>query len=95
MNKEWRKLSIERLTAYKNGWRQASEQLPVDIEARLFYVLSRLSTVSANDKSYTVQREVGAIAEKVLEEIPDHPGADITTLFMLMIFPLLQWMHLG
>jgi len=68
------KTEYERLVAYKNAWRQASQQLPEDIEARLFYVLTRLATVSPDDKSYTEQREAGAIAEKVLEEIPDHPG---------------------
>jgi len=68
------KTEYERLTAYKKAWRQANEQLPGDIEARLFHVLSRLATVSPGDKSYSEQREAGAIAEKVLEEIPDHPG---------------------
>jgi tetratricopeptide (TPR) repeat protein len=68
------KSEYERLTAYKNAWRQANEQLPGDIEARLFHVLTRLATVSPGDKSYIVQRDAGAIAEKVLEEIPDHPG---------------------
>ena len=34
----------------------------------------RIATVSPDDKSFIVQRESGAIAEKVLEEIPDHPG---------------------
>jgi tetratricopeptide (TPR) repeat protein len=68
------KTEYERLTAYKNAWRQANEQLPGDIEARLFYVLTRLATVSPDDKSYAEQRDAGAIAEKVLEEIPDHPG---------------------
>ncbi len=68
------KTEYERLVAYKNAWRQASQQLPDDIEARLFHVLTRLATVSPDDKSYTEQREAGAIAEKVLEEIPDHPG---------------------
>jgi tetratricopeptide (TPR) repeat protein len=68
------KTEYERLTEFKKGWRMASAQLPDDIEARLFYVLTRLATVSPDDKSYTEQREAGAIAEKVLEEIPDHPG---------------------
>ena len=64
----------ERLISYKKGWKQASEMLPEDIEARLFHVLTRIATVSPDDKSLTEQREAGAIAEKVLEEIPDHPG---------------------
>jgi len=64
----------ERLTAYKKAWLQAHQQLPGDIEAQLFYVLTMLATVSPNDKSYDVQREAGAIALKTLETIPDHPG---------------------
>jgi tetratricopeptide (TPR) repeat protein len=68
------KSEYERLTAYKNGWKYASEQLPDDIEARLFHVLTRIATISHDDKSFTEQREVGAIAENVLEVIPDHPG---------------------
>ncbi len=68
------KTEYERLIAFKNAWKQASQQLPKDIEARLFHVLMRIATVSPDDKSFIVQRESGAIAEKVLEEIPDHPG---------------------
>lgn len=64
----------ERLAEYKNGWQQAHNQMPDDIEAQLFYVLTMLATVSPNDKSLDVQREAGAIAEKTLEIIPDHPG---------------------
>ena len=68
------KSEYERLIAYKTGWKHASEQLPDDIEARLFHVLTRIATISHDDKSFTEQREVGAIAENVLEVIPDHPG---------------------
>jgi tetratricopeptide (TPR) repeat protein len=64
----------ERLAAYKKAWLQAHQQLPGDLEAQLFHVLTMLATVSPNDKSYDVQREAGAIAEKALEIIPDHPG---------------------
>jgi len=64
----------ERLAEYKNGWQQAHNQLPEDLEAQLFYVLTMLATVSPDDKSYDIQREAGAIAEQSLEVIPDHPG---------------------
>jgi tetratricopeptide (TPR) repeat protein len=71
----WRKKTEqERLAAFKAGWMRAYEQLPEDLESELFYVLTMLATVSPNDKSYVVQREAGAIAEKTLETIPDHPG---------------------
>ena len=39
------KTEYERLIAFKKGWRQASEQLPEDIEARLFHVQVRCQVV--------------------------------------------------
>ena len=63
-----------RLEAFKNGWMTAREELPEDIEARMFSVLTMLATVSPYDKSYKVQREAGETAEKVLDIIPDHPA---------------------
>jgi tetratricopeptide (TPR) repeat protein len=68
------KTEPERLSAYYNGWQLASQELPEDLEAKLFHVLMMLVTVSPGDKSYDVQREAGAIAEQTLEIIPDHPG---------------------
>ncbi len=65
----------ERLIAFNDGWQLASKELPRDIEAKLFSVLSMLAVAPPNDKSYKVQREAGAICEKILETIPDHPGA--------------------
>lgn len=65
----------ERLIDFNDGWQIASRELPDDIEAKMFSVLSVLAIVSPTDKSYKKQREAGAIAEKVLEKIPDHPGA--------------------
>jgi tetratricopeptide (TPR) repeat protein len=64
----------ERLAEYKKAWLQVHRQLPDDLEAQLFYVLTMLATVSPDDKSYDIQREAGAIAENSLEIIPDHPG---------------------
>lgn len=64
----------ERLATFHAGWKVAHEQQPDDIEATLFYGLTKLSTASPADKTYAIQLEVGALAEKVLETIPDHPG---------------------
>jgi tetratricopeptide (TPR) repeat protein len=64
----------ERLIAFNENWQIAKTEMPDDIEARLFSVLTMLSTVSPNDKTYKVQREAGSIAEDVLKTIPDHPG---------------------
>lgn len=64
----------ERLISFEMAWKAAHEQQPDDLEAGLFYALSRLATVSPEDKSFKVQREVGAMAEEALKLIPDHPG---------------------
>lgn len=64
----------ERLISFEMAWKAAHEQQPDDLEAGLFYALSRLATVSPEDKSFMVQREVGAMAEEALKLIPDHPG---------------------
>ena len=69
------KTQPQRLASFDLGWKLASEELPDDLEAQLFHVLTMLATAPPEDKTYKVQREAGAICEKVLETIPDHPGA--------------------
>jgi hypothetical protein len=69
------KTQPQRLASFNEGWKLASEELPDDLEAQLFHVLTMLATAPPGDKTYKVQREAGAICEKVLETIPDHPGA--------------------
>jgi tetratricopeptide (TPR) repeat protein len=64
----------ERLEAFRVGWKTATDELPDDIEAKMFSVLSMLATVSPTDKSYKIQKEAGALAESVLKIIPDHPA---------------------
>lgn len=70
----YNKTEFERLSAFNNGWKIASKILTEDIEARMFSVLTMLATVPPTDKSYSIQREAGDIAENVLEIIPDHPA---------------------
>lgn len=65
----------ERLEAFRIGWKSATDELPDDIEAKMFSVLSMLATVNPTDKSYKVQKEAGAICEEVMKIIPDHPAA--------------------
>lgn len=69
------KTEPERLIAFNNGWQLTKKELPDDIEARMFSVLSMLAVASPYDKTFKVQREAGAICEKVLETFPDNPGA--------------------
>jgi tetratricopeptide (TPR) repeat protein len=69
------KTEPERLVAFNDGWQFARKELPEDIEAKMFSVLSMLATVSPNDKSYKIQLEAGAICEEVMKIYPDHPAA--------------------
>ncbi|MBV6420386.1 MAG: hypothetical protein DAHOPDDO_01628 [Ignavibacteriaceae bacterium] len=69
------KTEPERLEAFRIGWKTAAEQMPDDIEAKMFSVLSMLATVNPTDKSYKEQIEAGAICEEVMKIIPDHPAA--------------------
>jgi tetratricopeptide (TPR) repeat protein len=73
--RENNKSEIERLRAFEEGWAIANESNPDDVEASLFYALASLSTAAMTDKSFAKQKMAGAIAEKVKEEIPQHPGA--------------------
>jgi len=69
------KIKSERLADMQSGWHAAHDQFPDDPEAELFNGLFRLSTASPNDKTYAVQKEVGAMAERLMVKYPDHPGA--------------------
>ncbi len=63
------------LAAMENGWRDVHEAYPDDPEGAAFYALAQLSTVDPTDKTYSKQRQAGALAEQVLARAPDHPGA--------------------
>ena len=65
----------QRLFAFKEGWQTAAKNLPDDIEARLFSVLSMLAVAPQGDKTYKTQIKAGAICEEIMKTIPDHPGA--------------------
>lgn len=64
----------ERAKAFEEGWKQANESDTADVEAASFYALAMLSTVPPTAEDVEVQREAGAMLEKVLEEVPQHPG---------------------
>lgn len=68
------KTKKERLVDFEEAWLQASNKMPNDLEAQMFYVITTLGTVSPFDKSYEVQRKAGEMAENALKIIPDHPG---------------------
>lgn len=64
-----------RLENFEKAWKKVYKDFPNDLEAASFYALAHMAMASPTDKSYLKQREAGAIAENVLEKIPDHPGA--------------------
>lgn len=64
----------QRIAEFQKGWTVAHEQLPGDPEAELFHGLFTLATASPTDKSYTIQKEVGNMAERLLKKYPNHPG---------------------
>jgi tetratricopeptide (TPR) repeat protein len=69
------KTEKERLKNLELAWERAHYKNPEDLEVKLFYALSLLSTMDVNDKTYKQQLKAGAMAEEVLQVIPDHPGA--------------------
>jgi tetratricopeptide (TPR) repeat protein len=62
------------LAAFEAGWSAFHERYPRDPEGTAFYALAQLSTVDPGDKTFSKQRAAGAMAEEVLEQVPDHPG---------------------
>ncbi len=66
----------QRLLAFNDGWMNAANNLPDDIEARLFSVLSMLAVAPKGDKTYENQIKAGAVCEEILKTVPDHPGAN-------------------
>jgi tetratricopeptide (TPR) repeat protein len=64
-----------RLNRFEAAWQHVSQAHPEDLEAQLFFALSHIATADKGDKSYAQQRRAGEIAQRVLTEFPDHPGA--------------------
>ena len=62
------------LTALAKGWEEVYRRFPKDVEAASLYAVSYLAMVDPADKTFIKQKQAGAITEKVLTEIPDHPG---------------------
>ncbi len=71
----WSKKETQNLRNFEAGWKQVYLQFPEDVEAASFYALAHLATASPGDKSYSKQKQSGAIAQHVLTQVPDHPGA--------------------
>ena len=65
----------QRLARFEKAWRELSQAFPNDLEARAFYSLALRSTADMQDKAFVTQKRAGAIAESILTEMPNHPGA--------------------
>ena len=64
-----------RLGDFEKAWEKVYHEFPNDLEAASLYALAHMAMAKSTDKSYQKKKEAGAIAEKVLVKIPDHPGA--------------------
>ncbi len=65
----------ERLKKSEIAWQAVSEQNPDDLEARAYYALLLIATADNEDPELIQQQRAGLMAEGILEENPDHPGA--------------------
>ncbi|MEN8232097.1 MAG: hypothetical protein ABFR35_05395 [Thermodesulfobacteriota bacterium] len=65
----------ENIKLFEREWEKVYRQFPDNIEAASLFAVAHLATVDPADKTFAKQKRAGAIAEKVLIELPDHPGA--------------------
>ena len=71
----WNKKETKNLQNFEAGWEKVYRKFPNDVEAASFYALAHMATARPGDKTYKKQKQAGAIVEKVLTQVPDHPGA--------------------
>lgn len=66
-----------RLKATDTAWSAVAEEFPDDLDAAAFSALFHLAPARflPKDKSHRIQLQSGAIIQKILAQIPDHPGA--------------------
>ena len=66
-----------RLKAADEAWAQVAGEFPDDLDAAAFSALFHLAPARflPKDKSHRIQLEAGAIIQRILAKIPDHPGA--------------------
>jgi len=66
---------MQRLAKFERAWKNLSAAHPDDLEARAFYSLALRATADSADMEFVTQKAAGLIAESVLAENPNHPGA--------------------
>ncbi|MEA2080273.1 MAG: tetratricopeptide repeat protein [Pseudomonadota bacterium] len=73
--KNWgNKSHPERIASWKTAQNNVYQNNGDDTDAAGFYALALLATAPKEDKSYTHQREAGAILEALYSREPEHPG---------------------
>lgn len=65
----------QRLARFASAWAKLADAHPDDLEARAFHALAYLATADLADKSYVKNLGAAALAQSVLDAVPDHPGA--------------------
>jgi len=63
-----------RIAIWEEGQKSVMESNPDDVDAAAFYALSHLATAPKADKTFTNQKESGAILEELYIKAPEHPG---------------------
>jgi len=64
----------QRATAWEKAMEKIYQTYPRDREAAIFYGLALQATAPPTDKTYANQLRSGKILEKVLPQVPKHPG---------------------
>lgn len=65
----------DRLARFATAWQAVAEAYPSDLEAQALFALAHLATAELSDKSYEKNLAAAEIAQRILEQYPDHPGA--------------------
>src|SRR6266852_6034204 len=60
--------------SYDKAMERLAQKYPDDPEAAAFYALALNETALPSDKTYAKQLKAGAILEKIVAKLPDHPG---------------------
>jgi tetratricopeptide (TPR) repeat protein len=63
-----------RMTAYEKAMAEVERANPTDLEAAIFHALAILGVAAPSDKTYTQQKQAAQILNRVLPQVPEHPG---------------------
>ncbi|HUC79386.1 MAG TPA: hypothetical protein VMR70_00665 [Flavisolibacter sp.] len=63
-----------RCLRFENAMKMVKEKYPADKDATVFYALSLIAAADPADKSFTKQKQAGALLQALYAGQPDHPG---------------------